>query len=219
MSGGRVGSQVRIRSTVNWAVLGLLIERPSYGYELYQRLERRYGSVLSPQISQIYAALTALERSKLIEPLPHDGARAGGDGRNGSGRGAAQRQPKVHYRATPAGARAFRRWVAEGMRRDPLHGELLQRAAGAAAAPGVDCVAAMRDLVDTFERACIEEDHRLLRAPNHAQDEPAANGDELVERLVLAARRSMLDAHFAWIEYARKEIAAFARGRAVGART
>jgi DNA-binding PadR family transcriptional regulator len=61
-----------MRSAVNWAVLGLVIERPSYGYELFQRLERRYGGVLDPPISQIYAALNALERASLIEPLQEE---------------------------------------------------------------------------------------------------------------------------------------------------
>jgi DNA-binding PadR family transcriptional regulator len=30
-----------MRSLVNWALLGLVIERPSYAYELARRFERR----------------------------------------------------------------------------------------------------------------------------------------------------------------------------------
>lgn len=196
-----------MRSAVNWAVLGLVIERPSYGYELFQRLERRYGGVLEPPISQIYAALNALERAELIEPLPAEEVVAPGDAQ-----AARRRQPKVHYRATAGGARAFRAWVAEGMREDPQHGELLRRIAGAAAAPGVDRVGAMRELVDTYERACVEEASRLPLPPARSAATPAAAGGELVERLVLAARRGLLDAHFAWIDYARKEIDAYEQG-------
>jgi len=202
-----VAASVRIRSAVNWAVLGLVIERPSYGYELFQRLERRYGGVLDPPISQIYAALNALERAALIEPLlaeeralePDDGLRP-----------AAKRQPKVHYRATASGARAFREWVAEQMREDPRHVELLRRIAGTAAA-GVDRIGTMRDLVDAYERACVEEASMLPLPPQRDGVTPAAAAGELVERLVLAARRGLLDAHFAWIAYARKEIDAFER--------
>lgn len=197
-----------MRSAVNWAVLGLVIERPSYGYELFQRLERRYGGVLDPPISQIYAALNALERQELIEPLPaeerapepEDGARP-----------SARRQPKVHYRATASGARAFRQWVARQMREDPQHVELLRRIAGAAAA-GLDRAETMRGLVDAYERACVEE-ASLLPLPPARSGEPAVAAGELVERLVLAARRGLLDAHFAWIAYARKEIEAFERTR------
>ena len=202
-----------MRSAVNWAVLGLVIERPSYGYELFQRLERRYGGVLEPPISQIYAALNALERAALIEPLteearalePEDGLRP-----------AARRQPKVHYRATASGARAFREWVAEQMREDPRHVELLRRIAGTAAA-GVDRTGTMRDLVDAYERACVEEASKLPLPPARDAMTPAAAAGELVERLVLAARRGLLDAHFAWIAYARTEIDAFERTR-TGAR-
>ncbi len=190
---------------MNWAVLGLVIERPSYGYELFQRLERRYGGVLDPPISQIYAALNALERAELIEPLPlHERQRALEEGL----RPAAKRQPKVHYRATASGARAFREWVAEQMRDDPRHVELLRRIAGTAAA-GVDRVGTMRSLVDAYERACVEEASMLPLPPARSGATPAAAAGELVERLVLAARRGLLDAHFAWIAYARKEIDAF----------
>jgi DNA-binding PadR family transcriptional regulator len=197
-----------MRSAVNWAVLGLVIERPSYGYELFQRLERRYTGVLDPPISQIYAALNALERADLIEPLPAEEVDAPGDPQS-----LRRRQPKVHYRATAGGARAFRAWVAEGMRDDPQHGELMRRIAGAAAAPGVDRVGAMRELVDTYERGCVEEASRLPLPPARSAVTPAAAGGELVERLVLAARRGLLDAHFAWIDYARKEIDAYEQGR------
>lgn len=198
-----------MRSAVNWAVLGLVIERPSYGYELFQRLERRYGGVLDPPISQIYAALNALERAALIEPLPAEARAFEPDERL---RPAARRQPKVHYRATASGARAFREWVAEQMREDPRHVELLRRIAGTAAT-GVDRTGTMRELVDAYERACVEEASKLPLPPARDGVTPAVAAGELVERLVLAARRGLLDAHFAWIAYARKEIDAFERTR------
>jgi DNA-binding PadR family transcriptional regulator len=198
-----------MRSAVNWAVLGLVIERPSYGYELFQRLERRYVGVLDPPISQIYAALNALERAALIEPQPEkERAHQPDDAL----RPAARRQPKVHYRATASGARAFREWVAEQMRDDPRHVELLRRIAGTAAA-GLDRTGTMRSLVDAYERACVEEASQLPLPPARDGATPAAAAGELVERLVLAARRGLLDAHFAWIAYARKEIEAFERPR------
>jgi DNA-binding PadR family transcriptional regulator len=200
-----------MRSAVNWAVLGLVIERPSYGYELFQRLERRYGGVLDPPISQIYAALNALERASLIEPLPHEERVAEAEPEERL-RAPARRQPKVHYRATASGARAFREWVAEQMREDPRHVELLRRIAGTAAA-GVDRAGTMRALVDAYERACVEEANLLPLPPARDGATPAVAAGELVERLVLAARRGQLDAHFAWIAYARKEIEAFEQSR------
>ncbi|HKG39549.1 MAG TPA: PadR family transcriptional regulator [Conexibacter sp.] len=198
-----------MRSAVNWAVLGLVIERPSYGYELFQRLERRYGGVLDPPISQIYAALNALERASLIEPLQDEEPSDEPEERL---RAPARRQPKVHYRATASGARAFREWVADQMRDDPHHVEMLRRIAGTAAA-GVDRTGTMRALVDAYEHACVEEASQLPLPPARDGTTPAVAAGELVERLVLAARRGLLDAHFAWIAYARKEIEAFERTR------
>ena len=98
------------------------------------------------------------------------------------------------------------------MRDDPRHVELLRRIAGTAAA-GVDRAGTMRALVDAYERACVEEASLLPLPPARDGATPAAAAGELVERLVLAARRGLLDAHFAWIAYARKEIDAFERTR------
>src|SRR5258708_7307432 len=84
-----------MRSPVNWSLLGLVIQRASYGYELVQRFERAYGEALelsSP--SQIYTALDILARHRLIELLPP------------SESAEHSRQPKPHYRATAAGIEA-----------------------------------------------------------------------------------------------------------------
>jgi DNA-binding PadR family transcriptional regulator len=199
-----VSDSVRIRSTVNWAVLALVIERPSYGYELGQRFERRFAGILDPQISQIYAALNSLESALLIEPMPTDEIVAELELPS---RRAPKRQPKVHYRATAKGARAFRSWLAEQLRDDPLHGELLRRIA-AAAGSGLGRAALMNQLIDAYERACVEEANSL---PLRNRDSvPAATPEELIERLVLGARRALLDAQHEWIVYARREVRGFA---------
>jgi DNA-binding PadR family transcriptional regulator len=199
-----VGATVRMRSAVNWAVLGLVIERPSYGYELFQRLGRRYDGVLEPPISQIYAALDGLERALLIEPLQQDEAAQLED--EAGSRRSARRQPKVHYRATPKGARAFRSWLAEQLREDPVHGELLRRLAATGGA-GLRRPEILHELIDDYERACVEEASRLpLR---NRESAPAGTAQELVERLVLGGRRALLDAQHEWIAYARRELQAF----------
>lgn len=86
-----------MRSTVDVVVLGLLLEQPSYGYELCKRYERRFDGLVSISRSHVYSALNSLLRDGLIEPLPADDS---------------ERQPKVRYRVTAAGADAFRGEVA-----------------------------------------------------------------------------------------------------------
>src|ERR1022692_333686 len=86
-----------MQSPVNWALLGLVIERPSYAYELAQRFERTYQAALTlSSISHVYTALAALRSRSLIEELP--GTRAG-------------RQPKPHYRATAKGLQDYGQWL------------------------------------------------------------------------------------------------------------
>ncbi len=95
------GSPFPMRSSIGWGVLGLLIERTGYGYDLVHRFERTYGETIelsSP--SQIYKALTALEDRGLIEKVPREEPAPD-----------PLRQPKPHYRATAAGLRDYQDWL------------------------------------------------------------------------------------------------------------
>lgn len=187
-----------MRSPVNWAVLGMLIERPSYGYELHQRIVRRFPSeVLAPLPSHVYAALNLLERADLIEELPDEDADTG----------RRRRQPKVHYRVTPAGARAFRNWLATQLRADPGQLELVQRLALAA---GMGRPGLLEELVDAYEHACTQAAQAL---PMPGGDGGRARSPEaLVRRLTVAAQRTALEGQMEWLRYARKEIESYVRG-------
>jgi DNA-binding PadR family transcriptional regulator len=91
-----------ITSQVTWAVLGLVIERPGYGYELAQRFEEGYGSVLPLHTySHVYEALKSLERRGLLEATKVPGSQSS---RGGSGE-------KAGYRATEQGKIAYRAWL------------------------------------------------------------------------------------------------------------
>jgi PadR family transcriptional regulator PadR len=102
-----------VKTTVNLAVLALVIEQPSYGYELSRRLGERFGELLAVSRSHVYGALDALQRGGLIEPLPPPAAAE------------PARQPKVHYRATAAGERALAEWVLEELSEHARHARLL----------------------------------------------------------------------------------------------
>jgi len=195
-----------ITSPVTWAVLGLILERPSYGYELVHRLKRRYGDVLRVSSSwQIYAALNALENAGFIEPVnPRQELEAGETN---------SRQPKIEYRATAAGVEAFKRWLADQMHDDPTHVELLRKLVAGRRVAAVDSVEVLRDLVARYDALCATE-ARVL--PHDVPETPAADLRELTERLVLEARRSKLDAHNAWLDYAYRELDAYERARRGG---
>jgi hypothetical protein len=72
--------------SAKYAVLGLVIERPGYGYQLAQRLEERFGSSeFAP--SGVYSALDQLSRDSLI--------RSAGEMGGGSSRRAAPRTIEI----------------------------------------------------------------------------------------------------------------------------
>ncbi len=182
-----------LRSQVACAVLGLVIEKPSHGYEIGQRFERRFGGFLSVGRSSIYAALGSLMDAGLIEKMS---ARS----TTGVSRGA---KAGASYRATAQGARAYRGWLAERLRNDPQRVEMLGRMTLA----GVHSVEAALDFIARYEHECVREAQELERP---SDDAPAGRGgvSGVVERLLIEERRLVIEAQLAWIAYARAELRA-----------
>lgn len=93
------------------AVLGLVIERPGYGYQLAQRLEERFGCfAFAP--SCVYSALDQLTRDELVRVKSQLGRRAG------SG------PSRVVYEATDQGIELFQAWMLGPSPAPPLRDEL-----------------------------------------------------------------------------------------------
>jgi DNA-binding PadR family transcriptional regulator len=191
--GADPASNAALRSQVACAVLGLVIEKPSHGYEIGQRFDRRFGGFLSVGRSSIYAALGSLMEAELIEKMS-------GRSTTGVSQGA---KAGASYRATARGARAYRAWLAERVRNDPQRVEMLGRMTLA----GVHSVEAALDFIGRYERECIREAQELSR-PLGAVDVERGDISGVVERLLIEERRRMIDAQLAWITYARAELRA-----------
>ncbi|HEX9776086.1 MAG TPA: PadR family transcriptional regulator [Actinomycetota bacterium] len=80
------------------AVLGLLKEKPMYGYEVKKRLEERLGHAWKFSYGSVYPTLGRLERDDAIEVQADEGA---------------SRRKKI-YRITPAGESMFETLLEEG---------------------------------------------------------------------------------------------------------
>jgi len=94
------------------AVLGLVIERPGYGYQLAQRLDERFGSSgFAP--SGVYSALDQLSRDDLV--------RSAGEMGTGPARRAA---PRTIYEATEEGVDHFEAWMLDPSPAPPLRDDL-----------------------------------------------------------------------------------------------
>jgi DNA-binding PadR family transcriptional regulator len=180
-----------MRSPLNWALLGLVIQRPSYGYELVQRFERTYEGVLglsSP--SQIYTALDVLGRKGLVEELPPEdtGPQVG-------------RQPKPHYRATPEGVRDYEERLVAHVREERRRARLFTRQLAVLAPPVALAV------IERYEQASLEEARDTQLAPDTPTDD---DGFGLADRLISENDRLAMGARLQWIEYARRELGAHA---------
>jgi DNA-binding PadR family transcriptional regulator len=182
MAGKRAKRRRQGRAPVNAAVLALVIEKPSYGYEVWQRFEARFGSVLDVGSSRIYQAVNGLLDEGLIEEAP------------GSGAGS-RRQPRPCYRATASGARAHREWLAEELRGDPTRLELNRRLLGA----GADDTSTLLAVVDRYEEACLDEMAELRTAGG-------ASHSSVRDRLLAEERRLVLEARMKWILFARRQL-------------
>ncbi len=177
-------SVLAMRSPVNWAVLGLLIERAGYGYDLFQRFERTYAEDLQLSTpSQIYGALQALVRRELIEQLTSEDAGA-----------EAERQPKPRYQATDQGKSEYQHWltaqVTEKRQLSPLFARQL-----AMLGPSAALV-----VLDRYEQALLAE-----RRTAHSV-RSLAGGSSLARRLVEEGKRLEAGEALKWIEYARREL-------------
>jgi DNA-binding PadR family transcriptional regulator len=192
-----------MRSPVSWALLGLLIERPGYGYDLVQRFERTYGDALelsSP--SQIYTSLKGLEQRSLIEQLPAE-----------EGSADALRQPKPRYRATSEGLRRYQDWLISQVHEERRRSRLFARQL-AILAPH-----AALTVIERYEESCLQEPRRGPADPSLAGGTSA-----FASRLIAEESRLATGTTLQWIEYARRELQAIidaqggpAQGSAQGA--
>ncbi len=190
-----------MRSLVSWALLGLVIERASYGYELVRRFERTYGDALelsSP--SQIYTALDALQRRSMIEEVLATGAAPG-----------VVRQPKPHYRATVEGVRGYQDWLIAQAHEERRRSRLFARQLAV-----LEPHAALT-VIEHYEQACLDEAKRtpIATADGAVLDDAVLDDAAgLAARLVCEEDRLAVGAKLAWLEYARRELRALVNVRA-----
>lgn len=164
------------------AVLALIIERPDYSYKLWQRYEDRFFDLHPISKARVYQIVDHLVAHGLAEPMPAEGP---------SGR-----QPRVPYRATAEGARAYRTWLAEGLHVDPRRQELLLRLL----ATGARDARMMLQIIDTYERETLA---------SVARSRGARDSDrslDLRESLIEEEARLQLEVQMRFIAFARARI-------------
>ncbi|HWG07488.1 MAG TPA: PadR family transcriptional regulator [Solirubrobacteraceae bacterium] len=168
-----------MKSPVNWALLGLIIERESYAYELAGRFQSTYRDALSlSSTSHIYTALSVLEKRSLVEPVP--GTASG-------------RQPKPNYRATPRGLESYADWLVDYVREDRRRQVLFVLGLSALASNP----AWVTEILDRYERAWLSpEDFEV-------DGLPAAPGAQLILRSLSEEKELTVAAKLSWARHVR----------------
>jgi DNA-binding PadR family transcriptional regulator len=150
---------------VKHAVLGLLIERQSYGHELANRLDERLGPGFGVSAGAIYGSLKTLKDDGHIEVVKR--VRRG-------------EQMRVYYGSTHEGVQHFESWMEEPLGREPLRGELYMKFA----LTSVRRVPMLRDAFQRLELECLAE------IAAHASAQQLV--DELADPIPLAAATRLL---------------------------
>ena len=136
--------------SLKYVLLGMVVERPSYGYELHNRVETLLP-FYNYTAGAVYPALDRLEGDGLIEP-------SGAKERRGTVRG----NPRVvMYSATPAGVTRLGRWMYTPTAPEKSRDALLAKLA----------IARAQDVPSLLEMARDQED-QLRRQLGGLQEAP-----------------------------------------------
>jgi DNA-binding PadR family transcriptional regulator len=189
-----------ITSQFYWALLGLVIKRPGYGYELARRFEQDYGDVLPLHSdSHIYTGLKELEVRRLIEPATVVGwpsSRAAGELRPG-------------YRATELGRQSYTSWLLtriDDSRRDwMVFARLL---ASLATEPEVAL-----EIIDRYRQTLLAQAPKTHMS-REEREEPLDEASRLAWRLIDEERRSAAGRMLDWVDFAQREFEALAHKQA-----
>lgn len=163
--------------SVRSALLSILTLGPCYGLQLAGEFERRTGGAEPLRDAQVYTTLDRLERDGAVRALAKDD----------SGR--------VRYELTREGRREAERWLASPVAAETsgARDELALKLTLAATLPGADLAGVMAAQREAA-RAALEA---------LAGAEP----DDALDRVVLARRRTALEAELDWLDEASRILA------------
>jgi DNA-binding PadR family transcriptional regulator len=171
------------------ALLGLLLHRSAYPYQLADRLQGRLGPAWAVNSGQLYQTIDRLERDGLIERV--DGAVEGRDDRH-------------VFAITESGVDEFERWfeaTASGARlsRRPLLVKITLA--------GPERMRGALEQIDAYELDCATRLKELsrMREANPAEG-PWVRADHVLLRLNLSADIFQLEGELRWARHAREMV-------------
>jgi DNA-binding PadR family transcriptional regulator len=170
------------------ALLGLLLDRPAYPYQLANRLQGRLGPTWQINSGQLYQTIDRMERDGLIERVD----------------GAVDDQDDRHvFAITDSGVEEFERWfgsAANGVRlsRRPLLVKITLA--------GPRRLKDALEQIDAYELECVLRLQELSRMRETNPEGPQVRADYVLLRLNLSADISQLEGELQWARHAREMV-------------
>ena len=189
-------------AATSYALLGLLIERDAYAYELADRMQSRLGwEVNSGQVSQ---AMRLMERRGLAETARTDA------------RPESKRKDRVVYSITERGIEAFTRWFARNSnepRSARIRRPLLVKINLAGSR---ERLADMGAQIDSYEEDCVKQLHALYSERDDVRiGQTPVRVDHFLLRLGLVGDIYQLEAELSWVRTAREMVSQLLNTHAV----
>lgn len=168
------------------AVLGLVIERPGYGYDLARRLQERFGSA-GFALTGVYSALDQLSAEALVRS-------AGSRVATANERAA----PRMVYEATPKGIDHFEQWMLGCSSLAPVRDELHMKIA----LSKPHNLSRLIELAQAQEEDCLGR-LQTLKQPLHRPRGGLKTWSDVAVLLVRDAEVKQLQARVEWLQRAR----------------
>ncbi|MBA3809577.1 MAG: PadR family transcriptional regulator [Solirubrobacterales bacterium] len=187
------------------AVLGLVIERPGYGYDLARRLEDRCGA-WGWERSGVYSALDQLTRDGHVRSEKVKS-------RASSTRSA----PRAIYESTANGVDYFRVWITKSTSPSPVRQELDLKILFS----GPEFLPRLIEQTWAQEQMCIDQLHALSSAAPAIACNGAPTWREVAPVLQREAEIKLLQVRVEWLQNARgvmKRLLQQSAGMGAGAR-
>ena len=168
------------------ALLGLLLERPAYPYQLADRMAQRLGPAWKVNSGQLYQAVKALEKDGLIERV----------------QAAPEHEERHVFGITEHGVAEFERFFSAGTQGVRLSRRpLLVKITFA----GPQKLQEALEKLDAYEQDCARQLAQTARLRDELpQDGPLVRADHLLLRLNLSADVSQLEGELRWARHARE---------------
>ncbi len=181
--------------SVKFAILGLLLKRPSYPYELSITFRERIGYAWELNRGQVYQTVYRLEEEGLVERV--------------------ESKPNAHgikwiYRVTELGRKEYDRWRSDSTDRNrPLRDDLLLKIAMATPEDADH----LMWMIDRRERVCAErlQEYTEFEADQVPLDE-AVSWEEVGPTLSTSAALARLNSEMIWLAQARKTLMRLGEG-------